>query len=232
MQTSKTQRSFFRVQIRLKILYSNFLFIHHEAEVGIWFYIVKTAIQAKICVAKCLKCGAFCSAIQSNSYPVVFFFFFFFQVFKQVHIFIFVYISFYKLPSHQVCTQDGTKTACTIWFPTIYLNNRYSAISTRVSQVPGISVKQSSTGTSRVPLELYVLIFSHFLAVYEHVFHIFWIMLTQIFLFKNVGVSGLTIFQLALSIYHCQLYLLYFIRCAHTSKITKYQLGRGMRPSY
>ena len=30
-----------RVQICLKILYSNFLFIHHEAEVGIWFYIVK-----------------------------------------------------------------------------------------------------------------------------------------------------------------------------------------------
>ena len=58
-----------RVRIRLKILYSNFLFIHHEAEVGIWFYIVKTAIQAEICVAKCLKCGAFCSAIQSNSHP-------------------------------------------------------------------------------------------------------------------------------------------------------------------
>ena len=30
-----------RVRIRLKILYSNFLFIHHEAEVGVWFYIVK-----------------------------------------------------------------------------------------------------------------------------------------------------------------------------------------------
>ena len=38
-----------RVRIRLKILYSNFLFIHREAEVGIWFYIVKTAIQAEIC---------------------------------------------------------------------------------------------------------------------------------------------------------------------------------------
>ena len=60
----------FRVWIHLKILYSNFLFIHHEAEVGIWFYIVKTAIQAEICVAKCLQCGAFCSAIQSNSHRV------------------------------------------------------------------------------------------------------------------------------------------------------------------
>ena len=58
-----------RVRIRLKILYSNFLFIHYEAEVGIWFYIVKTAIHAEICVAKCLKCGAFCSLIQSNSHP-------------------------------------------------------------------------------------------------------------------------------------------------------------------
>ena len=45
-----------RVRIRSKILYSNFLFIHYDAEVGIWFYIVKTAIQAEICVAKCLKC--------------------------------------------------------------------------------------------------------------------------------------------------------------------------------
>ena len=43
---------------------------HHEDEVGIWFYIVKTAIQVEICVAKCLKCGAFCSAIQSNLHPV------------------------------------------------------------------------------------------------------------------------------------------------------------------
>ena len=60
-----------RVQIRLKILYNNFLFIHHEAEVGTWFYIVKTAIQAEICVSKCLKCGVFCSAIQSNSHPAV-----------------------------------------------------------------------------------------------------------------------------------------------------------------
>ena len=60
-----------RVRIRLKILYSNFLFIHHEAEVGIWFYIVKTAIQSEICVAKCLKCGASCSAIQSNSHPAL-----------------------------------------------------------------------------------------------------------------------------------------------------------------
>ena len=33
-----------RVRIRLKILYSNFRFIHHEAEVGIYIYIVKTAI--------------------------------------------------------------------------------------------------------------------------------------------------------------------------------------------
>ena len=57
------------MRICLKILYSNFLFIHHEAEVGIWFYIVKTAIQAEICVAKCLKYGAFCFAIQSNSHP-------------------------------------------------------------------------------------------------------------------------------------------------------------------
>ena len=58
-----------RVQIHLKILYSNFLFIHHEADVGIWIDIVKNAIQAEICVAKCLKCGAFCSAIQSNLHP-------------------------------------------------------------------------------------------------------------------------------------------------------------------
>ena len=29
----------------------------------------KTAIQAELCVAKCLKCGAVCSAIQSNSHP-------------------------------------------------------------------------------------------------------------------------------------------------------------------
>ena len=36
-----------RVWIRLKILYSNFLFIHHEAKVGIWFYIVKTAIEVE-----------------------------------------------------------------------------------------------------------------------------------------------------------------------------------------
>ena len=64
-----SQLIIYRVQIRLKILYSNFLFIHQEAEVGIWFYIVKTAIQAEICVATCLKYGAFCSAIQSNSYP-------------------------------------------------------------------------------------------------------------------------------------------------------------------
>ena len=60
---------FYRVQICLKILFSNFLFIHHEAKVGIWFYIVKTTIQAEICVAKCLKCVAFCSVIQSNSHP-------------------------------------------------------------------------------------------------------------------------------------------------------------------
>ena len=58
-----------RVRIRFKILYSNFLFIHHEAEVGSWFYIAKTAIQAEICVAKCLKCGAFCSTIQLNLHP-------------------------------------------------------------------------------------------------------------------------------------------------------------------
>ena len=64
------ERSVPRVRIHLKILYSNFLFIHLEAEVGIWLYIVKTAIQAEICVAKCLKCGAFCSVIQSNSHPV------------------------------------------------------------------------------------------------------------------------------------------------------------------
>lgn len=59
-----------RVQIRSKILYSNFLFIHHEATVGIWFNIVNTVIQFKICVASCLKCGAFCSAIQANLQPV------------------------------------------------------------------------------------------------------------------------------------------------------------------
>ena len=53
--------------------FCNFLFIHHEAEIGIWFKIVKTAIglQAEICIAKCLKCGAFCSAIQSNYTAVI-----------------------------------------------------------------------------------------------------------------------------------------------------------------
>ena len=62
-----------RVWVCLKILYSNFLFIHHEAKVGtcIRFYIVKTAIGllANICVTSCPKCGAFCSAIQANSHP-------------------------------------------------------------------------------------------------------------------------------------------------------------------
>ena len=32
-------------------------------------YIAKTAIQAEICVAKCLKCGVFCCVIQSNLHP-------------------------------------------------------------------------------------------------------------------------------------------------------------------
>ena len=31
----------------------------------------KDAKQAEICVAKCLKCGAFRSAIQSNSHPAI-----------------------------------------------------------------------------------------------------------------------------------------------------------------
>ena len=34
-----------------------------NAKVGIIFYMVKTAIQAEICVASCQKCGAFYSAI-------------------------------------------------------------------------------------------------------------------------------------------------------------------------
>ena len=37
-----------RVRIRLKILYSNYLFIHHETEVGIWFYIVKHFCTSKM----------------------------------------------------------------------------------------------------------------------------------------------------------------------------------------
>ena len=48
-----------RVKIHLKILYSNFLFIHHTAKVGLGFYIVKTAIQVEIYAASCLKYGAF-----------------------------------------------------------------------------------------------------------------------------------------------------------------------------
>ena len=53
----------------LKILYSKFLFIHHEAKAGIWFNMVKTAVQAEMCVASCLKCGAFCSMIQVKLHP-------------------------------------------------------------------------------------------------------------------------------------------------------------------
>ena len=53
----------------LKISYCKFLFFHHEVKVGIWFYIVKTAVQAEMCVASCLKCGAFCSTIQVNLHP-------------------------------------------------------------------------------------------------------------------------------------------------------------------
>ena len=34
-------------------------------------FIVKTAIQAEVYVAKSLKYGAFCSAIQSNSHPII-----------------------------------------------------------------------------------------------------------------------------------------------------------------
>ena len=50
----------YKVQIPLKILSYNFLFFHYKAEVGTWFYILKTAIHTEICV-ECLKCGAFCS---------------------------------------------------------------------------------------------------------------------------------------------------------------------------
>ena len=59
-----------RVQIHLKFFHSNFLFIYHVVKVGIWFCIIKTVIQAKICVASCLRCGAFWSAIQVNLHPV------------------------------------------------------------------------------------------------------------------------------------------------------------------
>ena len=62
---------FLRVQIHLKILYSNFLFIHHETKVGISFYVGNTTIQAEICVASCLKCGVFCSTMQANSHTVL-----------------------------------------------------------------------------------------------------------------------------------------------------------------
>ena len=51
-------------------LYSNFLFSHYEAEVGIEFYIENTAVQTDIWVAKCQKCGAFSSVMLSNSHPV------------------------------------------------------------------------------------------------------------------------------------------------------------------
>ena len=47
-----------RVLIQLKIFYSNFLFIHHEVEVGTYdlsFDIVKTATPAEICFARWLK---------------------------------------------------------------------------------------------------------------------------------------------------------------------------------
>ena len=43
-----------RVWICLKILYSNFLFIHHKVEVGIWLYMARTAL-VEICVATCLN---------------------------------------------------------------------------------------------------------------------------------------------------------------------------------
>ena len=50
----------------------NFLFIHHEAKVGIWIYMVKTGLQEEICEASCLNCGAFTSAIQVNLHPFVY----------------------------------------------------------------------------------------------------------------------------------------------------------------
>ena len=53
----------------LENLYSNFLFIHYEAQVTV--YIAKFSRQAEIYVAKCLKCGAFCSVIQSKLHPVL-----------------------------------------------------------------------------------------------------------------------------------------------------------------
>ena len=59
------------VQISLKMLSSNVLLIHHETNVGIWCYIVKTDIQAEICVASCRKCGTYCSAIQVNAHPAI-----------------------------------------------------------------------------------------------------------------------------------------------------------------
>ena len=66
----------------------------------------------------------------------------------------------------------------------------------RASKVPGISVKKSSTGISRVPVELCVLIISHFLAFS-------WTCLSNFldyvdkdtgihkYMFKNIGVSVL-----------------------------------------
>ena len=57
------------VRVCVKILYRNFMFIHHEAKVGMWFYMVKTAIQVEICDASYQKCGTFYSPIQANSHP-------------------------------------------------------------------------------------------------------------------------------------------------------------------
>ena len=58
------------MQIHLKILYSNFLFVHYEAQFGMWLNNIKIALQAEICVAKCLNCGQICSMIQLNLHPV------------------------------------------------------------------------------------------------------------------------------------------------------------------
>ena len=110
---------------------------------------------------------------------------------------------------------------------------------TRASQVPGILVNKSSTGTPRVPLELCVLIISHFLA-FSWTIPCLSYFLDYVdkdkCMFKNTGVSVLytvkkepTKFQSALI---NTLPAVSVIGCAHTSwrEFPKYVLWHGMRP--
>ena len=63
-----------RMWICLKILYNNFLFLHHEAKDGLCVIPelhcnCYRPISWNLC-RKLSKCGAFCSAIQANIHPV------------------------------------------------------------------------------------------------------------------------------------------------------------------